>query len=76
MSGKTYKIRKFKNGQSQSGDDFVNFSLTVPSDIARQLPENLKFSCKLTKEGILFSPVEAGKEELPEWARRNGKISR
>lgn len=71
---RTYKIRRFANGRRKNGDPFINHSLTIPSHIAEQLPENMQFACELTEDGILFrpSPSESESVELPKWAK-NGK---
>jgi hypothetical protein len=73
-STKSYKIRKFQNGRNRQGDPFINFSLTIPSEIAESLPAGMKFSCELVDEGILFRPVESQVDsvELPDWATKNG----
>jgi len=70
---KTYKIRSFENGKRRSGEPFMNYSLTVPTKIARELPKEIRFYCELTDEGILFRPVESGigeGVELPAWAEK------
>lgn len=72
LNQKTYKIRKFENGKRKSGEPFMNYSLTIPTAIARELPENMKFYCQLTEDGILFSPVtedHEGSSDLPTWAK-------
>lgn len=72
---KAYKIRKFQNGRNREGQPFINYSLTIPSQIAEQLPESMQFECELTDEGILFRPSEPTEEsvKLPEWAKaQNG----
>jgi hypothetical protein len=74
MAGRTYKIRKFENGSSQSGKTFVNYSLTVPSEVAELVPDDMRFECEMTQEGILFRPAkqEPAEVELPSWAKANG----
>ena len=57
---KTYRIRRFRNGTNSQNEPFLNYSLTVPSMIGRDLPENLKFTCELTEEGILYRPPSTG----------------
>lgn len=69
---RTYKIRRFTNGQSKGGKEFTNYSLTVPSSIASQLDAELVFECVLTDDGILFRPAmeaEAAPVQLPAWAQ-------
>ena len=66
-----YKIRKFENGRSKkSGEAFVNYSLTVPSHIARELPEDVQFTVELSEDGILFRPAteEQLATQMPAWA--------
>lgn len=69
---RTYKIRRFTNGQSKGGREFTNYSLTVPSNIASQLAPDILFECVLTDDGILFRPSNETDEtpiDLPAWAR-------
>lgn len=73
---RTYKIRRFTNGQSKGGKEFTNYSLTVPANIASQLPPDILFECALTEDGILFRPSLDGQEdqiELPTWATPEGE---
>ena len=72
INEKTYKIRTFRNGKRKSGEPFLNYSLTIPTNIARELPNDMKFYCDLTEEGILFRPVDESEIEganLPDWAK-------
>jgi hypothetical protein len=72
INEKTYKIRTFRNGKRKSGEPFLNYSLTIPTNIARELPEDMRFYCDLTDEGILFRPVaedEIDGANLPAWAK-------
>lgn len=71
MSYKTYKIRRFKNGRSKDGQTFTNYSITIPVEIASQLPDDIRFVCELTDSGILFRPAEKEETgiELPSWAK-------
>ena len=50
---RTYKIRRFVNGRNSRGEPFMNYSLTVPTDTAMQLPEDLQYACELLPEIIL-----------------------
>jgi hypothetical protein len=70
-TNRTYKIRRFTNGQSRDGQKFTNFSLTIPAAIAEKLPVDMLFECELTEDGILFRPVQepATTVELPSWAQ-------
>lgn len=56
---KTYKLRRF---QINSRD---YFTLCVPPDFASELPKDIRFSCELTEEGILYRPVAPAEE--PSW---------
>lgn len=72
INEKTYKIRKFQNGKRKDGKPFINYSLTIPTPIAKELPSDMKFYCQLTEDGILFRPVENGNGDtvdLPAWAK-------
>lgn len=73
INEKTYKVRTFKNGQRKSGEPFLNYSLTIPTNIARELPDDMKFYCELTEDGILFRPVDEesdSSKNLPAWAAK------
>jgi hypothetical protein len=73
INEKTYKIRKFQNGKRRNGEPFMNYSLTIPTTIARELPKEIRFYCELTDEGILFRPVAHGQGDnldLPAWAEQ------
>jgi hypothetical protein len=75
-SVKAYKIRKFQNGRNRTtGDPYVNYSLTIPTEIAEMLPEEMRYECELTPDGILFRPVESeeAKVTLPAWAQNGNK---
>jgi hypothetical protein len=50
---RTYKIRRFQNGRSAKGDPFYNYSLTVPSPLAEQLPNDIHYGCELLPEVTL-----------------------
>jgi hypothetical protein len=39
---KVYTVRRFQNGKGTS----VNASLTIPSDLARHIPSEQKFTCE------------------------------
>lgn len=71
---KSYKIRKFQNGRNRSGEPFINYSLTIPTEIAQQLPPDMTYTCTLDEDGIHFQPVveEQKKVEMPSWAKSNG----
>lgn len=70
MNQRTYKIRSFSNGKNRKGEPFVNYSLTIPSNIAEKLPREMQFYCELTPDGLLFRPVPPDQEQvvLPPWA--------
>jgi hypothetical protein len=69
---RSYKVRRFQNGKNGSGDPFWNYSITIPTHIATELPADMQYICEVTKDGILFRPAESGEApvELPEWAKR------
>lgn len=77
MATRTYKIRRFTNGQSADGQKFTNYSLTIPAAIADKLPKDMLFECSLTEEGILFSPVKEPEAELelPSWAQTEAEAT-
>lgn len=44
-------------------------TLTVPPEIARVVPQDMRFDCELTEDGILFRRrTEVDPEGLPSWA--------
>lgn len=71
-SYKSYKIRKFQNGRSTDGRAFVNYAITVPTEIATTLPLDIKYICEVDDEGIHFRPTTLVDKprELPEWAQK------
>lgn len=44
---KAYKVRRFQNGRNASGVPFYNYSLTIPTEIAEQMPDDLRFQVEL-----------------------------
>lgn len=72
-----YKIRSYVNGKAKSGNEFVNYSITVPSEIAQQIPDVLKFVPRMCSkeedgvDGLLYEPIEEIKERTnpPAWAK-------
>ena len=44
---KSYKIRRFQNGKNAQGEPFYNHSLTIPSEIAEHLPEDMRFEIEI-----------------------------
>lgn len=56
---RTYKLRRF----NMNGREY--FTLCVPPDFATELPQDIRFSCELTEEGILYRPVVPAEE--PSW---------
>lgn len=64
-----YKIRYYVSGKGKDGVEYRNYSLTVPSDIAENIPNEMQFIPRMTKEGLLFEPVDKRAIELPDWAK-------
>jgi hypothetical protein len=54
---KLVKIRgqKFKM-KSRPGKSYRSYHLSVPPDIAKKIPEAMRFTVELTNDGILFRP--------------------
>ena len=74
-----YKIRKFVSNRSKAGTEYMNYSLTVPNDVAEALPDGMKFVLTITDDGLLYIPQAHAAEQmkLPNWARsNNGKAKR
>jgi hypothetical protein len=67
-----YKVRHYENGRKKAdGTSYMNYSLTVPVEIAESLPKDITFIPKMTDEGLLYCPVSQydAKQDLPEWAK-------
>lgn len=47
---KAYKIRRFQNGKNGQGEPFYNHSLTIPSEIAESLPEDMRFQIEVLED--------------------------
>lgn len=76
---RTYKLRTFTNGRTSEGKPFTNYSITLPTQLAEALVEQMgreiAFEVELTDEGILYRPVVHRSnvpDELPAWATGNG----
>jgi hypothetical protein len=77
MPRKTYKIRRFQNGKNSRDEPFFNYSLTIPTEIAKQLPPDQQYECSVTDAGILFTPVDSDSPlPLPAWATGNGTVKK
>lgn len=63
-----YKLQRRRSGgrHGASGEQYIAYALTVPNDIAEQIPDGLEFEVELREEGILFRPV---RHERPSWIR-------
>lgn len=67
MPSSTYKIRFLKKPDSKN--DYDAASIAVPMDIARVLPDDMKFMPELTEDGILYKPVAGPTSTtIPSWA--------
>jgi hypothetical protein len=68
--GTTYRLRT--NSKTAK---FQNYTLAVPSDVARELLEQdiVDFTFELTEEGILYRPLHlpGPKKDLPGWLKGN-----
>jgi hypothetical protein len=68
MAERTYKIRRSQAGSTRQQ---IVYRLTVPPDIAANVPEDTEFVPEMTEEGILYRPVtDRPQRELPSWAKR------
>jgi hypothetical protein len=68
VAARRYKIRKSLAGKKRQQ---TVYRLTVPPDIARQIPEDQEFTVDWNEEGLIYRP--AGKDDPPpppSWARR------
>ena len=69
---RTYKLRVIHNGKAGSGEKYVNYSMTVPPEIARMIPEGMEFECSWDDDGIHYTPAVRSQQKLPTWATTNG----
>lgn len=70
----SYKLRKLRKPDTES-DQFDAASLAVPMEIAKLLPEDMRFTPELTDDGILYRPtrtVASAGAEVPSWLQSNG----
>lgn len=74
----SYKLRKLRkpekdaegNSIERPEDQFDAASLAVPMEIAKLLPEDMRFTPELTDDGILYRPtraITASNAEIPSW---------
>ena len=64
--GYAYKIRRVKQSRG-----YMSYTLSVPSEMAAQIPDNVKFEVEWNADGLLYRPVRnaASEEAAPEWTR-------
>jgi hypothetical protein len=68
-----YKVRSYINGKkSPKGSQYINYSLTVPIEIAEAIPDGMQFIPRMCDEGLLYEPVQQAHKPLPAWAEQNG----
>jgi len=67
------KLRAQRSGHAK-GKDPDRWVFTVPAHIARLLPREQQYECRLTDEGVLFAPVTDVEQpaELPGWVQNGG----
>ena len=58
------KLRVFE----QNGKRY--YSLGIPAEIGRQLPENVHYECEVTEDGLLFRPSNSKPLPHPDWFER------
>jgi hypothetical protein len=74
-----YKIRHYISGRSKNGDhEYKNYSITVPNDIAENLPSGMTFIPRMCDSdsdgvnGLLFEPINQARGiKLPTWAQES-----
>jgi hypothetical protein len=51
----------------------MNYSLTVPTEIAERLPGTIQYACHVDETGIHYTPIESSTRpvETPSWAQAN-----
>lgn len=60
------------NRRKDNPEEFTSYSLRVPIDLARMIPEGQEFVAEFTDEGLLYravSPVEPEPTPVPAWLR-------
>lgn len=57
------KLRVFE----QNGKRY--YSLGIPAEIGRQLPDGVNYSCEVTDDGLLFRPAPENPRP-PKWVER------
>lgn len=62
---RTYKLLRNHNGRS--------YHISVPTEIAKDLPKGVVYTCHLTEEGILYKPEKINPQtsDLPNWVTQN-----
>ena len=65
MGLKTYKLR----------DDGNSAQLTVPAELARRIPDDVRFIPEVTDDGILFRAVREPIGGEPEWLAGDAPVS-
>jgi hypothetical protein len=67
----TYKIRRLSKPGKEGESTYDACSIALPMDIARLLPEDMRFSVELTDEGVLYRPVHGTVDtlEIPDWVQ-------
>lgn len=83
-SQRGYKIRTYVNGKAKdSGNEWKNYSITVPSEIAEQIPDDLKFVPRMCSkkedgvDGLLYEPFSEVQErpKKPDWLKNSNSQS-
>lgn len=66
MAGrKLVKIRSQKFRMKSRGKSYTSYELSVPPDIAEQIPAAMRFTVELTNDGILFRPHKEPEQVTP-----------
>lgn len=50
-------------------------TIAVPTEVMKMIPEEARFTCELTEEGILYRVRLAEEPGLPSWVRREDEPS-
>lgn len=65
-----YKIRKISKASEKGDKKYVAASIGIPTEIADNIPDDMRFSCEPTEDGILFRPLTmapTAPADLPAW---------
>lgn len=66
MSKRRIRQRKTKTTRNNKAYEYTIYSITIPEEIAKNIPEDMRFVAELTEDGLLFRPV-VKQHKHPSW---------